>query len=401
MKPFIGLMTLLALVSGCNKLGLKAAPEGEGEREALRGLHAGGSQSTTIDVTKGPYNICADCDADQTDKIVQAIADGVAQGKTVYFPKGTYQVSRTIATVGPRQLLVLKGESRSLTTIKLIAPLGNRGLVEAVGAAVPGQADKRHHAQVEVSDITFDARSGEFSAPGHSADCFRLSDVVLAKFESVIIAHFDGAAIHGYGWWDSVLTDVHFIRSGSEVNRTPAVILSSRDNDQKDGSTNNIQFTNCRWEANRYVDLRMTEGTRKVHVLASKFHGILPQSAPYDHVQVVDSNSNTFAENNFTNGGSTSLRIVRSYGNTVTGNTIGGQPGFAIYLQKSPRNVIMGNSLNVEASSPGNGDIFWDTNPGSSFIGNVGRRHCVLTGDIMNCGALQPSSSALLESILR
>jgi hypothetical protein len=399
-------LVFLPAITGCVKPAGHGGSARASDREIVSAVAVLESSSATINVTESPHFVCSTCSLlDQTTKIQGAIADGIANRKAVYFPRGTYLVSQTIAKVGPDQLLVLKGESPSLTTIQLIAPLVingvTRGLIEGVGGPTPGNPDKRRHARIEVSDMSFDARpsGGDYAQPGLQADCFRLWDVTHSKISSVWIRHFDGAAIRGYGWWDSVVTDTHFVKSGSASRQIAAVVLGARDGDNS-GATNNISFTNCRWEGSFYVALRMMEGARKNHILGSKFHGILPDAAPHDHIQVVDSNSNTFSQNNVTNGGGSSFRILRSFGNNISGNTIGGQPGYAIYMRQSPRNVIVGNNLNTEASEDGAGDIYWDRNPGSTFLGNAGRSSCTLTGDKMLCGPSGDSSETLLKLVL-
>ena len=165
------------------------------------------------------------------------------------------------------------------------------------------------------------------------------------------------------------------------------------------GASNNLSFNHCRWEANHFVGLRLIDGSRKIHIVDSKFHGELPVAAPYDHVQMYSSNSNIIMGSNFTHGGKTAILMRQGYGNVISNNTIGGQPAYPIDVEGSARDIFVGNTLNVENSDSGLGDIRWQRNLESQFHGNVGRRSCVLNLNTVTCESPGPTSQSLVDSL--
>jgi len=114
-----------------------------------------------VDVTQPPYSAKGDGVTDDTEPLQRALNENVGRHKALYFPKGTYLVSRTLTW--PKKWngrdnwgkTMLRGEQRDLTTIRLKdGSFTNASKPEAImWCGGFGSADWFHN---YVENLTFD-----------------------------------------------------------------------------------------------------------------------------------------------------------------------------------------------------------------------------------------------------
>lgn len=129
------------------------------------------AHANVVDVTRPPYSAAADGVTDVSDALQRALNENVGRGRVVYFPKGTYLLSRTLTwpkRFGERDnwgLTVLRGEDAAGTILRLKeGTFQNAAKPEAMMQCGGfGSADWFHN---RVENLTFDAGK---SNPGATA----------------------------------------------------------------------------------------------------------------------------------------------------------------------------------------------------------------------------------------
>ncbi|MFC1794597.1 glycosyl hydrolase family 28-related protein [Planctomycetota bacterium] len=128
--------------------------------------------TSVVDVTKPPYNAKGDGRTDDTDVIQKALTDTMGAHKILYFPNGTYLVSRTLRYTKKNSrgneawgFNWIQGQSEANTIIKL-----KDGVFTDIGRPQPiiwcggfGSADWFHN---YIQNITFDTGRNNIGAVG-------------------------------------------------------------------------------------------------------------------------------------------------------------------------------------------------------------------------------------------
>ena len=293
-------------------------------------------------------------------------ADYVAQinkGGIVDLPAGVIEISEPLKP--PRGAgLVLRGQGPNKTILKVTADMEALFTLEGK-ISEQGQIGNFHW--WEISNLTIDG-------DGHAADCLRLYVAVLGRMDRVEIKNFKGHAIHARQWWDSMLSDVHFVKCGDATAEKAAVVLDDpilwkKANGELCTPTaancNNISFIGCRWENCPFTMLQLNDYATKNRFVSCKWHGPLAplnqeqvEPPAFDHVQLTGAYDNAFEACNFTNCGGSAIVLRKSNDNSFYGCHIGNSREYGIRVEGSRR--------------PDEAGITWSTIGGKNRKGNIG-----------------------------
>lgn len=172
MKRALALVTALLLAqmlfasSGLLRAAEPAPPTAQGT-----GVQAYPPHANVVDVTRPPYLAKGDGTTDDSDALQNALNENVGRHRVIYFPKGTYLVSRTLTWPkewGGHQkwgFTMLRGQERDATTIRLkdqtFSDAAKPQPIMRCGGF--GSADWFHN---YVENLTFDVGAGN---PGATA----------------------------------------------------------------------------------------------------------------------------------------------------------------------------------------------------------------------------------------
>jgi len=121
-------------------------------------------EDAAVDVTKAPYNAKGDGTADDTEAIQKALDEG---HHLVYLPNGTYLVSSGLRWGKTQRQIVLQGQSRDGTTIKLKDECGGFNLADKPLPVIQtGKPSAAQHFRNAIRNLTVDTGRGNPGAIG-------------------------------------------------------------------------------------------------------------------------------------------------------------------------------------------------------------------------------------------